>query len=163
MERDAGSWADELRAAMQRAGISEQQQLADVLQVTDATVSRWLNGHAAPQNRKKRDEVLAKLRVPTRPSVAHHAPVAPRTFATDAERHAYTLGVLDVAQVSVGEASRAISSASAALLAPLTQIAAAYPDTPETRARRAAASAASDAQPPGQAAAQSPRPARRKA
>jgi transcriptional regulator with XRE-family HTH domain len=54
-------------------------------------------------------------------------PVAPRTFSTDAERISYALGVLDMAGRSnrivmetSNEVSRAISAASAALLAPLS-------------------------------------------
>jgi transcriptional regulator with XRE-family HTH domain len=53
--------------------------------------------------------------------------VAPRTFSTDAERISYALGVLDMAGRSnrivmetSNEVSRAISAASAALLAPLS-------------------------------------------
>lgn len=159
-------WADELRAAMQRAGVTEQAALAAALQVTEATVSRWLNGHASPQNRKKRNDVLAKLERPTAPPTTRYAPMPGNPlldFETDAERRAASLAMLYLAQRLVPQLGETVDSAVAALLAPLRQPAPAFPASPETTSRLNAASATSDARLPGSAASPARSPSRRKA
>ena len=162
-------WMRDLRAAARDAGLDQQKEVAVALGRDAVTVNRWWLGKTMPPTEQQRNEFLDKLaayrpaprRQSPRDTVAHHAPTTPRTFATEAERKAYALGVLDLTQVSVGEASRAITSASAALLAPLTPLAAAFPSSPETARRRAAA--LREAQAAEAAVEALPRPRRRRA
>lgn len=74
--------------------------------------------HSDERQRRYRDLRAGEAMTPRR--VAENVPEVPRrSFATEAERIAYTLGIIDLAQVSNGEVARALSSATAALLAPI--------------------------------------------
>jgi len=178
---NAHDWARALEAAIAATGLNEgspdnratDSEVARILGKGIRTVGRWRSGDNLPSKDDRavylgrlaavRPAGAARPSTALRDAVAHHAPTTPRTFETESERKAYALGVLDLAQVSVGEASRAITSASAALLAPLTPLAPAFPSSGETQSRHSRFAQASDAQPPGRAVAPAQRPARKKA
>jgi hypothetical protein len=69
----------------------------------------------------------------------------PPKFLTEAERTAYTLGVLHATSVSATEALRGIYAARDSLLTPIAPLTPAYPDTEETRQAREAARRAGEA------------------
>lgn len=112
---------------------------ARLLGVNHEGMRRLVNGGPVPRGPDRAaylslaDPTMNDTRtVGVTPSMAREATPAPydanpRTFATDAERISYALGVLDMAGRSnrivmetSNEVSRAISAASAALLAPLS-------------------------------------------
>lgn len=59
---DPRVWGEAIRTAKADAGIRLDKDLARRLSVTDTTVSRWMNGKAAPQTEAEAERYLAVLR-----------------------------------------------------------------------------------------------------
>lgn len=133
-------WQDQCRQIAQRlvSQLGSIREAARSIGVNHEGYRRLVNGGPVPRG-PDRAAYLGLLNVPlfdtdggTAPSVLRETSApsydgAARTFGSDAERISYALGVLDMASRSnrivmetSNEVSRAISAASAALLAPLS-------------------------------------------
>jgi hypothetical protein len=138
--REVTELRDRLRAEIQ-AGATTIDRVSKISGLSWVTVAAFQQGETQPRKRVIAGIAAALgLTEPQHENLIHvdaashrhfgQTPVpqpTPRTFATDAERISYALGVLDMAGRSnrivletSNEVSRAISAASAALLAPLS-------------------------------------------